>query len=978
MARAITAPELALLRTAGQYSKLYLAIQVPNVIYTAVLASVPTSTDRVAEIQYNTGSGTLADVEPGMTLYVGTSAGAFDVGMCRIRLDPDADTFFIGQTSEIDWSAAATLYLTVVDEFGLWVRPPYKASGAALKMDYDLTYSDEHVDFDPMPNLGPHAVTWLTGATVDVEFDGSGSWVEGSTVASYLWSAPGASATADLATATPTITYNAAGIYRVYCTVTATNGKSFTGVRHVFVYSAASMPVTKFNLKSNPYWDYDNGGGSFEVTMFAEAMQAEIRDRAMVILFAEDWYGATAQSIGPVTERENIVMVGWIVGESIVWDAEAGTVDFLVEDAAGMLKRIGAQICKLEFAKAVDSWGKIPGMSVDNALFHLLHWRSTVTKVMDVYLTGDTRLAPEFEAPAGSLWNQIVEMAKKTFAAPCVDPLGRLYVEIDPQMVPEADRTTIPEVMTITTADARTPLDIPRRTIPEAGLLDCSGLGTDGSGKTLTYYSLAHGRVYKHFGMPEALDKYFVTDQDDCNQRAGLAMGKKLNPFGRFTLRLAQDNRMIGIAPQQYVLLTVAAGDTVRGVEFDGRLIPRSVELEYDPETASLQTILTLEPETFEAIAVTGDDPGSGLPPSDDGGGDDDPDDPPIDPGDIGEDGPTRAILATTNMGLLYTENLHEADPVWLFWNEGLTEDQYNHVMRIHVCPSGLVVIAIGDILYQTIEYIFCAPGLGATWSLLIDRTTVDQGTYGTPGITALGVNPNVSEQIMVIGGGYTGLAVGAKYVYMGSGSGLTKGAGPIDLTEEPADVSYGLGGWLLTANRASSLSPAGWSSFTGAGAIVLTVQDFVTNFLHQTQMWHHRKASKVFVINANVGNKLRVIVGNSSPTGENIYDLPRAFGVEPGVLAVAPSGTHLMGGDSSAIGQRSSDGGATWSNVVTGGMTVGYYVWENGGDDNWWFSATTQSILRTNDFGETWEFRTGNLSTLAPLCAPRVLKVLP
>ena len=93
MAREITAPELALLRGDGHWSKLYLAIYKPNTVYTARLNGVPSSNDRAYEITYDGGSGTLSDVKVGMTLYVGSVAGAYDLGMCRIRKTPGASTF---------------------------------------------------------------------------------------------------------------------------------------------------------------------------------------------------------------------------------------------------------------------------------------------------------------------------------------------------------------------------------------------------------------------------------------------------------------------------------------------------------------------------------------------------------------------------------------------------------------------------------------------------------------------------------------------------------------------------------------------------------------------------------------------------------------------------------------------------------------------------------------------------------------------
>ena len=101
--RAATAPELALLRSDGQSSRLFLTVHSPTSLYTARLAAVPASTDQVALITYNTGSGTLASVKADMTLLVGSAAGLHDRGICRIRKDGAtlAGTLYVAETSQI-------------------------------------------------------------------------------------------------------------------------------------------------------------------------------------------------------------------------------------------------------------------------------------------------------------------------------------------------------------------------------------------------------------------------------------------------------------------------------------------------------------------------------------------------------------------------------------------------------------------------------------------------------------------------------------------------------------------------------------------------------------------------------------------------------------------------------------------------------------------------------------------------------------
>ncbi len=384
MSRAISAGELALLRKDNQWSKLYLAIHKPATVYTARVNQTAFE-DPTISITYDGGSGTLASVKEGMTLYVGSSAGAYDKGMVRIREAPSATVFAIGESSEIYW--ADNDYLTVVDEFGLWSRHPV-IRGTTAEMDYDVDYADQHTDLDPVPVLGSHAVLWLAGATVVFEPDASDSWVLGSTIDSYLWTAPGASATADLDTASPTLTYNAVGQYRIGCTVTAANGKTAVGYRWIFVYSKASMPVTQFELLSCA-GSVDDGGWSFSVSLYDEVALADVRDRCLVILFAEDHYGTTQESLGELSGYENIVAMGWVSAENLEYSSDFSKVEFTVHGPAYWLGQITGYPVGIEYvASGAAVWTSMGDLTVDRALWHLLHWRSTATLCMDIFLSG--------------------------------------------------------------------------------------------------------------------------------------------------------------------------------------------------------------------------------------------------------------------------------------------------------------------------------------------------------------------------------------------------------------------------------------------------------------------------------------------------------------------------------------------------------------------------------------------------------------
>ncbi|HZU86603.1 MAG TPA: hypothetical protein VFF78_03900, partial [Anaerolineaceae bacterium] len=452
MARALTSTELAHLRSERQRSRLYLAIHKPVAVYSCRVNQAA-FTDPVVEVTYDSASGTLAEVLADMTVWVGTTAGARDVGITRVRKAPTASVLYV-PPGEIAWED--DLYLTVVDEFRLWPRVPQAIYNDVL-MDWDVVYSDQHESCLPVPVLGPHAVAWLADGLVDVAFDASESWVPGSTISAYSWNAPGSDSIDDDTSATPLITYITAGTYRVSCTVTAANGKTTTGYRRVFVFDAEHPPVSEFALRICR-GDYDGGGWSASVEMYDQCAIDELVEGALVVLFAQDWYGDNPISIGPIPGRENVITWGWIENEGLTIDSESGQARFSAQGPAWWMQQ--CHTAALNLSKVDESptrWTEIQDLVIDHWVWHLITWRSTVALLMDVLPSGDIRYSAGFEAESGSLWDKVREVCRNRMATivPACDRYGRLIVEIDPQLLPVANRTAVPVVQALGDGDWR-------------------------------------------------------------------------------------------------------------------------------------------------------------------------------------------------------------------------------------------------------------------------------------------------------------------------------------------------------------------------------------------------------------------------------------------------------------------------------------------------------------------------------------------
>lgn len=599
--RAATADELTLLRTPGQMVELHLLTITPAVIFTARINQSFDTTDSVVQLIYDGGSGTLADVLTGMTMYIGSTPGGYDKGMVRIRKTPTATRFYIGLTSDIVFEDND--YLTVVDAFDLWQRDP-TVTASTTYIDTDVPYSTQHTLREPVVGMGPMVeVLEYSGAPVTSARAAEALTCLGVTVTAYAWSAPGASAISDMDTATPAITYDTPGTYRVSCTFTAET-VSFTEFRWCVVVDAANPPTSKFIL-SKCSGELDSGYWTSEVIMYANADLSTIRDRALAVVYAKDWYGSIRQSIGPVAGFENIILEGWIAGESISRKWRDNSVSFRIDGPGAWLdkKSIPATILN-NTPGAPTAWDRMTNLTVDKALWHLLHFRTTATRIMDIHLTGDTRFAPAMEGPAGTIWQQLQAMSEKIKASPACNRYGQLYVEIDTQMLALADRSTIPVVQTLTPADWQEGVDYDRITESPTSMVELSGYMYDGI--TITELkSRAPGNSYGRSGTPDSEDDLLFSSQTQANFLSGAIYAKNNNEFPYIPVKFAGNHRLWDICPRSLALDVIDAADTMRGISITQNLIPRSVSFSFEDETTSLVTEVDFEAETTPRSGVT-------------------------------------------------------------------------------------------------------------------------------------------------------------------------------------------------------------------------------------------------------------------------------------------------------------------------------------------------------------------------------------
>ena len=1103
--RAMTAPELAYIRSDNQFSSLYLCIHKPAQVYTALVNQTFASLDEVVQVAYDTGSGTLGDVLPGMTLWVSAVGyGQCELGQCRIRTAPDATNFYLGENSDIPW--ADDLYLTVMDEFGIWQRNLTIDTNNIAYMDYNLPYTDQHEKCNPVPILGPRLVpAWLnpalvlhtnilfsdasiiytgswsafatykqstttndhadftfTGnrivfngvvgsgsgiagiyldgilvATVDqyqsggavivdgeydsgtlaqgthtirvlvtgtknpsssgyyvsinsfdvysitpgviISFDGSLSYVLGDSIAGHSWSFPGSSATTGLATATPTATYIAVGTYRFSDEQTAVNGKITTAYGYVQVFDYESnLPINQFDLTSTIKGARTQGGWSFSVRMYAQADFSSVVDRAMVCLFARDFYGTTEVSIGPITGRENIIAIGWIDGESIVEDPNGSYIDFTVEGIGPWLKKMTGFPMGIQNATVpATAWTSWFNLTVDDSLYHLFFWQSTIIPTVDVFLTNDPRNSAQQYAPGQTtIYDQINYLLKNTILGDaCSDRFNRLFCEIDEQLTPPTSRSSIPSVMTLQYYDWRDQLNITRIPVPVTSQVNLSGVAIAYPNNPLAYFSLAPGHDAMRWGSYKAMTSMLLADQASSNQLAAMQLAWDNHQL-ELSIDLGGNNRMVDIIPHQFVSATIATTDTPRGFYYNGHLIVREVSMSFDQSSKDdsnfLQISWTAENETFPGNSSNGDVPVSNtpstlgipslpaLPPL-----------PIINPTPTGA--PSVVVMRIYNVvagypQVWYTLNANADDPTqvhWMLMDNGILSADHYSEMDFHVSPiSGACWLCIDGLNSGTGNLVYCAPTLGSPWKAILTMATAQHltGSGGNNRVGGLGVNMGAANQVMAVINAGNGTA----YWCPGSSGGFSLGS-PVNYPGGSgffeAGIVYGSGQWTAVIGN-GFIAYVQWCN-GGGGSPGYNINALNTgNAGAVPGMSKAGVDGPVFYITSAYVSTQRNNLVKSTNNGGALADIatapfPSISNTSVG-LASSPDGlTLISAGNPSRI---SIDGGGSWANLGWLSSANIFYCY---GASGLWLGQGIQTVRYSTDAFATIDVDiTGDLQT--------------
>ncbi len=615
-----TSAQLELLRTRPHSTRLWLSIYKPDIIFAAQVNN-SSITKGARQITFdNLVSGSASLVENGMTCYVGTTPQGRDKGKIRVR-SINGSVLTVAENDYINW--ANDDYLTIVRFIEPWTVYPriIASSGDSVLMykDWDIEYTNQNSVLGSFINMGCHYAGFREAGTGTVYYTASGTYNLRGDALSYEWFFQGAVITGSNLHTPGYIAYNKPGHYLTRLKVTANGAAGQTtdvSYREISIYDrpeeGTEVPILQWRMDSME-GSRDQGGYSAKITVWGDANENNIVDGALVVIFADDRYGDTKQSIGGnAINRDSIVFCGYILDGSIEYNWRDKAVSFNVGSPTDKLKELPGLSMYVQSSKDPNnepninedipsSWAALLDMDCRRAIYYYLRWHSTALMTNDFEFVGVDKKIKYFDPDSASLYDIINGFMENTLLGSFVcDRQGKFWAEVNIEAIDNAV-STIPTNVELQKNDWMGSVDIDEINTNELYYLEMGGFQYSGAGTDIStpLLACAPGDNLDIEGESDMHEGLALTDQNQLNTLVGNVFAYRNSRYPTVDIELAGNYRIHDIAPQECIPITVAATDNNRGIVWAGKKFhPIAMGLSYDGRNEALLSTITLHEVT--------------------------------------------------------------------------------------------------------------------------------------------------------------------------------------------------------------------------------------------------------------------------------------------------------------------------------------------------------------------------------------------
>lgn len=649
---AVTPTELNLLRSRPHETTLWLSIYKPTVIMTAQVNDLSAAPGlRIITYDNPSDPGDYMYVEEGMMMYVGTTPGARDIGRIRVR-SATATTITVAENSDIEW--ADNLYLTLVEFWEIdAVYPRITSTGTSTYWykDYDIAYDNQNDELGMFICMGGH----YAGFKGQVFLSATGTTSLMGNALSYSWVLPGSDIGTSLSLTPGWVTYNTPGHYTIKLTVSDTvtfvEDKSY---RQISIYDRPgegnNVPILNWELIS---MEGSREQGGYRARIKIRENVEDVVDGSLVVIFADDKYGGTDQSIGGnAVNRQKIVLVGYILDGSISYNYNDSSAEFSIGSPTEIMKLTEG------FGVALDSssdpsaqgtsdnnypspWVLMLDMNCRRAIYHYLRWHSTVLFTNDFQFLGTDKNIQNFDADRESVYDAVSNLMAGTLQGNVVcDRQGKIWAEVSVAATHNATGTFV-NTFDILKQDWINSPSIEEEYNDVVSYLEMGGISFEtATGTWAAYLACAPGATPAYRGRVQKMEGMALLSQSDLNTICGDVFAYLNSRYAHVGIDLSGNYRNLDIAPQEIVSLSVDAADTPKRIVWNKKPFHiTEMSWQYDPRRGIFLPTISLHEIThgFAATTIT-------IPPVP----------PTTDPGGGGYDIPPIKIPPISFTGFLY------------------------------------------------------------------------------------------------------------------------------------------------------------------------------------------------------------------------------------------------------------------------------------------------------------------------------------
>jgi len=589
-----------LYRVQPQSTHLHLSIFQPRTVLVCRVNGAITRGARV--IPFDTvSSGSYLSVEPGMTLLVGSTAGARDIGKIRIKSITSSE-FTVSENSHIAW--ADTLFLTVLRFWEVWpvypriITDPANDEDVIFYKDYDEVYTNQNTILGAFICAGSHRAAW---AGEQLYFSASGTSHVAGVSMTYDWAFEGGTSITGSTAHTPGyVQFDNPGHYAIRLIVTGSNGSEDTTYRYVSIYnkeedSSSNNPPRNWSLGSIG-GSRGEGGNRTSITFVNE--DANIDDGSVVVLFADDWYGNTNISLGGnAVNSSKIMFSGHVVGSSLRYNYQVATLDFDAANISELMKATETYAISLESTKNPTKWFQMKDINGKKAIYHYLKWHSTVLSIADFEFSGTDQNVQYFDTDRQSVFDAVDNYMRNALMGTLgADRQGKLWAQVGTVMY-ASPTGSFPTIMTIENRDWIGEPQIEVNQFDTVSYIEVGGVAYSGSttGTFRACLSQAPGATPNGRGNPDSIPGLTISGQSHLNQISGNLYAQRNAPYPMIEMDMSSGFRNLDIFPIKPVSVNILSADTSQNVEIHAPYIVDSIEWKNDQDKLLLLPSISLQ-----------------------------------------------------------------------------------------------------------------------------------------------------------------------------------------------------------------------------------------------------------------------------------------------------------------------------------------------------------------------------------------------